>query len=147
MDADNFTGTGFASFCSVQLNDRTFFSTGPRDGRGLGGRIALRREHFELTGGYDEHMVDWGCDDYELSLRLEKQNLNNRPIYNKRFMHAIPHSDELRTEYSVFNDKWETHTINNQILEHNRANDVINPNGENFGRGRVQRNSDQWITV
>lgn len=147
VDADNYTGAGFAEFCSAQLADRHSFLTGPRDGRGLGGRIALRREHFLQAGGYDERIVDWGGCDFELSLRLEKLALKNRPIFKDRFLQAIAHSDELRTHYSEFDDKWTTHEINESILKDNQTRQVQNPNGSNFGRGRVQKNFGQWISV
>jgi GT2 family glycosyltransferase len=32
--------------------------------------LALRRDIFERTGGFDEGLVDWGSEDAELSLRL-----------------------------------------------------------------------------
>jgi GT2 family glycosyltransferase len=35
-----------------------------------GAFIALRREVFEATGGFDEGLVHWGSEDAELSLRL-----------------------------------------------------------------------------
>lgn len=147
VDADNFTGPGFAEFCSAQLADKHSFLSGPRDGRGLGGRIALRREHFYQTGGYDERIVDWGGCDYELTLRLGRLALKNRPILIERYLEAISHSDELRTHYSAFNDKWETSGHIESILNENEKHQVLNPNRLNFGCGRVQKNFRQWITV
>ena len=31
---------------------------------------AMRRDVFELTGGFDDGMIRWGCEDTELSIRL-----------------------------------------------------------------------------
>ena len=112
VDADNFVGKGFADFLSAQLNDGQSYVAGPRDGRGLGGRIALKREHFEQCGGYDEHIIDWGGDDYELRCRLDRLPLQRRQIHRPQHLKSIQHSDELRTLYSDYDDKWTTAEIN-----------------------------------
>jgi len=46
-------------------------STGPCEVPLLSGCFwAMRRDVFELTGGFDDGMIRWGCEDTELSIRL-----------------------------------------------------------------------------
>ncbi len=147
VDADNFVGKGFASFISAHLDDGSSYLAGPRDGRGLAGRIALRKEHFELVGGYDERIEDWGGDDHEFRSRLDRIPLTFRPVYQSRHLHAIQHSDELRMTYSGHDDKWSSASVNTRILEDNLNRHIVNPNGQHFGVGRVKHNFEQWIEI
>lgn len=147
LDADNFTGPGFARFISAQLNDGHSYLTGPRDGRGLGGRIALLRQHFKLTGGYDERFTDWGSEDSEFISRLNQLELNCRHIFRSQHLNSIQHSDELRMRYSKFDDKWESNEASMALSEANQSEKLLNPNGISFGTGHVQHNFRKWITV
>ena len=147
VDADNFVGQGFANYVSAQLSDGNSYIAGPRDGRGLGGRVAIKREHFELTGGYDERIIDWGGDDVEFTSRLDRLGLKRRQVHNERFLGSIKHSDDLRTLYSEYRDKWLTAELSTQYMEQNQADLILKPNGHSYGHGTVQRNFSEWVTV
>jgi hypothetical protein len=64
--------------------------------RGISGRIAVTKEAFIKTGGYDESRYnDWGPDDKDFNFRL--QRLGYRPLaIANRFLGAIHHSEKLR---------------------------------------------------
>lgn len=147
VDADNFTGPGFAAYIAAHLQDGHSFVTGPRDGRGLAGRMAIRREHYELSGGYDERIVDWEGDDFEFTSRLERLGLKRRTIHRERFLRSIRHDDSLRTRYSAIKDKWASAEANTQYRLNIQSSATINPNGTTGGRGRVRRNFGDWVCV
>ena len=57
MDADNFSGCGFADYLMREFSSRSsIFVKGK--GHGLGGRLAFRRDEFLALGGYDEAMAE-----------------------------------------------------------------------------------------
>lgn len=69
VDADNFTGNGFASYLNKLANihsRRVIFAKGKRR---INGRIGMFKDEFEFIGGYDEDLVGYGGDDHSLILR------------------------------------------------------------------------------
>jgi len=78
LDADNFTGPGFANFLADNFTADSFFyvnmvKEGPdRMPRGVNGRIAVTRTQFLLSGGYDEQYDTWSPDDKDFNARLRR---------------------------------------------------------------------------
>lgn len=105
LDADNFTGVGFASYIADEFekahaaNQPIFICASTvldsSGDYGICGRIALSRNAFLKTGGYDEKFDTYSPDDADLILRL--QRLGYKPVtLDKPFMTWISHGHEVR---------------------------------------------------
>jgi hypothetical protein len=103
IDADNFTGAGFASYIAEQLSSSSgdgepFFRPTmeqPLTDYGICGRIGMTRHAFLKIGGYDERFTTYAPDDRDMILRL--QRIGCQPVdIESRFLSAISHSDEMR---------------------------------------------------
>jgi hypothetical protein len=103
LDADNFTGPGFADYLVEQFreNPNSFmWSKMVKDGdgrlpRGISGRIAVTRDAFLIAGGYDEQFNTWSPDDKDFNLRLQRLGYEAREIDGK-YLDAIRHNDKMR---------------------------------------------------
>jgi hypothetical protein len=99
VDADNFTGEGFAESTSKMFTTRqdSFCRCSSRTSSGWGnnGRIALTRSNFIRLGGYDEAMTGWGWEDTDLRNRSRRINLRYS-TYEARHCHAINHDNSER---------------------------------------------------
>ncbi len=106
LDADNFTGPGFAAYVRKQLKAFDFLSGGviehdriiATNVSGVEGRNALPRELFWTLGGFDEHFSNWGYEDSNLSERMMALGLAGATIDN-HYLSCIDHDDELRTRF------------------------------------------------
>jgi hypothetical protein len=106
LDADNFTGPGFAAYVRRQLREFDFLSGGVIDGkrvvatnvRGVEGRNVVPRELFREFGGFDEDFSSWGYEDSNLSERMMAAGLSGRTI-DAGHLSCIDHGDELRTRF------------------------------------------------
>jgi Sulfotransferase domain/N-terminal domain of galactosyltransferase len=103
IDADNFTGEGFAEYLTEKFREPNIFMwtrVRPLDGsdklpRGCSGRIAVRATDFLKVGGYDEKYDTWGPDDKDFNARLRLLGLDAREI-DHRFIDVILHNDKMR---------------------------------------------------
>lgn len=109
LDADNLTGPNFAGYIDevfrVARVDANMYGLPGiflwarmlqgKMRRGVSGRIAMTTKDFWLTGGYDELYEDWGPDDKDMNVRLER--LGRIPVeIPAQFLDAIHHQDKLR---------------------------------------------------
>ena len=134
VDADNYTGFGFAEFIN-RLNEscidkKPFFSKGKR---GLHGRIGVRKSDFISLGGYDEDLSGYGWDDHSLLLRAMMSD------YRLMWWHgnsSIDFTKRIKTPrnlvgQSMLNKNWkETEKKNQEITlqKINSGNLVVNRN-------------------
>jgi len=98
LDADNFTGKGFASFLisSFDRDSNIFLSSrGNTKQPDLLGRICCRKSDFMSIGGYDEDMEGYGFEDFDLINRLDLFGLRKTEI-DDIYLDAIAHSDKER---------------------------------------------------
>jgi hypothetical protein len=103
LDADNFTGPGFAEYVDQQFEDggevflwsRMVKSGDGRLPRGISGRIACTREAFFLAGGYDEKYETHSPDDKDFHARLHRLRFDAVEI-DPVYLRAIPHNDKMR---------------------------------------------------
>lgn len=151
LDADNLTGQGFSKYVQAMFDradyDRQMFScpniflwarmVPGQMKRGVSGRIAMTSRAFLLAGGYDERFADWGPDDKDMSVRLER--LGFLPVeIDACYLDAIHHKDKLRfREYPHARPapgvtSHECYTPNERTVV----------NFGNFGCGTVYRNFD-----
>lgn len=113
VDADNYTGSGFASYLSEEFsNDQDVFlcAGGARDNiacSDIGGRICIRSEDFWKLGGYDEAMCNYGFEDFDLINRLELIELEKKLITNESYLSVIEHDtrDRITEEFPYRNIK------------------------------------------
>lgn len=106
LDADNFTGKGFARFLAGEFADdrpvlvypATVTRKALPEGKdGCFGRIAMRREDFHALGGYSEaYKKGWGFEDLDLIVRALANKFKPRPIFNPEFLDVIAHDHEER---------------------------------------------------
>jgi hypothetical protein len=102
LDADNFTGEGFAHYinnifdtdCPMALNVLNVPAAGPD----VTGRICLRKKDFLELNGYDERLEGYGYEDNDLINRLELSGIRFQKISNPAFLKYIPHSDQERIQ-------------------------------------------------
>ena len=103
LDADNFTGPGFADYVaeqfrgqeSVFLWSRMIKEGKERLNRGISGRIAVRPLAFMLVGGYDEKYHTHSPDDKDFNARLRRLGYDGLEIDSK-YLLAINHSEKMR---------------------------------------------------
>jgi hypothetical protein len=108
LDADNFTGKGFARALADKFADGTHafvhpsssaLEDFPSEERGAFGRIALLREDFIALGGYSEtRFKGWGYEDTDFIIRAFAYGLKPRPIFEHDFLKAIAHDNEERVK-------------------------------------------------
>jgi N-terminal domain of galactosyltransferase len=147
VDADNFIGRNFTDYIRCFVREGVSFVRGPGDGRGLRGRLAAFRSDLVGLGGFDERFIDWGAEDRDLQTRLRLCGLHEKIIAPERFLRSIQHGDELRVRHHELKDKRKSLKRNLVLARNNAVNQVLNPNGLNFGVGRVQRNFTEWIDL
>lgn len=142
LDADNFTGPGFAEWIAGEMRQADgdvflwsrMIQHGPdRLPRGISGRIAVTKQQFLLAGGYDEKFSTWSPDDKDFNARLRRLGFDALEI-DTQFLNAITHPDQMR-----FREYKHASTINYDdasILEC----DTTIANWGNVGCGCVYRN-------
>lgn len=102
MDADNFSGPGFAAYINRLFNKNADIFLSPP---GLGpdrrwwdvqGRICLWRKDFYHFRGYDEEIRDYGYEDKDFKQRMITGGCRKTLIRPPEYLQAISHSDQLR---------------------------------------------------
>lgn len=102
VDADNFTGQGFAAYLMNEFStDNNIFlcAGGENDGipyPDMGGRICISMDDFKAIGGYDEDMCNYGFEDFDLISRLEMNQLKKKLIGDECYLTAIKHEIKSR---------------------------------------------------
>lgn len=104
IDADNFSGQGYAKYVNehFQRMPVSFLTTigirkvkNPID---VLGRVCFMKKDFIRVGGFDEFMKGYGFDDYDFVNRLGLAGLSRKLIASQRYLSAISHSKEERSE-------------------------------------------------
>ena len=67
---------------------------------GLDGLVFVHRDDFEKAGGYNEDILWYGSDDYELYRRLDRLPSIRMYVYEKYVRH-VPHSWESRLRHKM----------------------------------------------
>ncbi len=170
IDADNYTGKGFASYVKKMFDsDRNIFLSaigsmqmGRRD---CLGRICLLKEDFFKIGGFDERMNSYGFEDYDLINRLSMAGLKNTIITKRNFLTAIEHAnvERLKNEAPVnsvrglyinyisashsellitFNDLH----VQTAVIQNNRALNSVSAVNRTFNKYEISVAGNEWIT-
>ncbi len=101
VDADNFIGNGFAQYVNnVFCNNQNCYAAVDRKKTSADfyGRICLRKEDFWKINGYDESMVGYGFEDYDLWNRLEMIGRKAFYIDDPKYLKSVEHGDDERIE-------------------------------------------------
>ena len=151
VDADNYTGSGFARFLGFQMgmNESNVFLCpdhvkikslphGPlRPMRGYAGRLAIRVQDFIKMGGYDETFDTWRGEDTDINQRMLRMGFRMEFIPNS-FLEVIPHGGDVRfKQYQharVYERAYEFKIIQSRT-------ETVSNYG-NWGCGEVFRNFD-----
>jgi hypothetical protein len=146
LDADNYTGPGFASAIAKVFNGHADAFMRPLKGsevrggayiggvpNGAHGRIAIAASAFLEAGGYNERYAKWSPDDEDFFCRLRRMGF--KPVNIPReHLTVIAHDDETRFEqYPDVQPTWQ------QWHEVHAAKDTVVNYGR-FGCGVVYRN-------
>lgn len=151
LDADNFTGVGFAELVATRFREPGIFLVpdhltiqslphGPlRPCRGFAGRLAVRAADFIKAGGYDEVYNTWRGEDIDMNFRLERIGFTRRFIENG-YLNTIPHNADVRFKEYPHARQFE----NPDEVKVIRARTETVVNFGRFGMGIVRRNSDPF---
>lgn len=151
LDADNYTGPGFASYIAQQFSlygPNTFLwakmiKEGPlRTARGISGRIVCTSKAFVKSGGYDEQFSTWSPDDKDFNIRLQRLGYHAKEI-DRQYLDAVPHTDKMR--FREYPDA--ALSGGEDDFEAVHASETTVANFGNFGCGSVYRNFSDTPTV
>ena len=115
VDADNYTGRGFADYLrsvfrrrpnSVVATNRFDRRLNAETYKGSMGRLAMSAEIFAALGGYDEsaRFRGWSGEDTDLLIRAFRMRHRLVMIRNRRFLKVVPHSDLERIRNTDYVD-------------------------------------------
>jgi Sulfotransferase domain/N-terminal domain of galactosyltransferase len=141
LDADNYTGRGFASYIADQYAKKgpdLFMWARMIKGvmvRGINGRLIVTRDQFINVGGYDERYKTWERDDKDMNERLCRMGYRSEEI-DPQFLLGERHSNKLRfKEYPHIRAKCDS----GDLPDMNQS-EVTVVNFGAFGCGTVRRN-------
>jgi hypothetical protein len=146
LDADNFTGNGFAACVA----ERFQYSHTPgiflaaniipgqgRQFRGCNGRIVVTAHQFLNAGGYDERFDTWAPDDKDFNARLQRLGYTAIEI-PRDYLRSVVHGDGQRfQEYPHAREK-----VGEYEQEMENPSDATIANYGRVGVGTVYRNFD-----
>jgi hypothetical protein len=144
LDADNYTGPGFAQHIRAELAEDAnafLWARMVKDGdgrlpKGISGRIAVTTAQFLKAGGYDEKFNTWSPDDKDFQHRLRRLGFTPREIAPE-YLRAILHNDKLRfREYPHAKTDQTEEQFHQEIYE----SDKTIANFGHIGIGNVYRN-------
>ena len=105
LDADNFTGPGFAQFIADNFRGNGTFmcpdfetiknDPANRPARGFAGRLAISPQDFIKAGGYDERFDTWRGEDMDLIARLRRMGYNQQ-FFDNCHLDAVRHGAGVR---------------------------------------------------
>lgn len=99
LDADNFTGPGFANYINsrfVESKGVYLVSIDKLPSTSVIGRVCLKKEDFYKVEGYDENMFGYGWEDIDFYNRLNLIGLNREYISGEKFLNSIDHDSDSR---------------------------------------------------
>ena len=152
LDADNFTGNGFAEFIADSFREpllpgiflcpnfahiKSLPHGALRPARGYAGRLVVWSQTFVKLGGLCETFETWRGEDIHIVQRLQRMGYAMRYIPNE-YLHALNHNSAVRFREYPHAQQYEN---NNQVDIIKARTDTVCNYG-NFGCGTVYRNFD-----
>lgn len=145
MDSDNETGAGFAEWLRRAVKEGRWAGTESFTDD-FGGRQAFRRKDFYDMSGFDEQMIGWGSDDYDISRRAKALGLKCAEV-PAIYKYSLSHSNELRGRYMEITDRDATNKMNMDRCNKTHAAGTIRVNPGRWGAIIVERNFEGRITA
>jgi glycosyltransferase involved in cell wall biosynthesis len=102
VDADVVLADGFIAFVDAMLGPGQYAKfADPASARenSVQGTCVIHRSHFDLVGGYDEVLTNYGGEDLELYERLAIGRIERRIIDQSLIVEVIDHSRAQRTRF------------------------------------------------
>ena len=147
LDADMYAGKDlYKQLLSVFKHENTTFACAIDY---VNGKMATTKQCFLDITGYDEKMMGWGVEDFDMMQR--SRFYGNRFAYNKNreFSVSIPHDNETRVKN--FNPKFKnmdtTQQANAYIHKYNMVNKIIAANRGQWGKAKITKNFSQQIEI
>lgn len=137
MDADNFTGPGYAAKLAGMFSENpNVCVTSDFKASSLTGKIALSKENFLRLRGYDESFTGWGAEDPDLVLRFDRSVVKSVRV-KWPGEGAIKHSNEERVRNFEMGgkDHFQTNKVNWERAKSRPSTEPINKSG--FGKASV----------
>lgn len=107
IDADNFTGWGFASYLNDQFNKNNNIYMKGLEGDAEG-RACLWKSDFLKLRGYDEKILDWGYEDTDFYYRMRDQIKRSEVnITDSKYLNTIKHNELERMKNGLYNSEIE----------------------------------------
>ncbi len=143
VDADNFTGKGFAAHLGdLFAPSRSIFVIPPAGiSAGMFGRISMRKSDFLALGGYNEKLV-YGLDrgeDPELISRARRKGIREARFDGAFSAAPLQHSDRERTKYTRPGKEGKRARI--------RRGEIVANDGVSWGAASVVKNFSETIHV
>ena len=110
IDADNFTGPGFAEYINEQFNNKdNIFLIGGKEGFwDTKGRVCLWKSDFLKLNGYDERILDWGYEDIDFYYRVNNYlGRTEVKIEEDKYLQTIKHDEIEKMQNGVYHSEIE----------------------------------------
>ena len=144
INADHFTGKGFATYVNVVFNENSnavlttvdYFKINPNYNppKDVFGRVCVKKSDFLKVGGFDEKMENYGFEDWDFVNRLELLGCKRVLIEDFSYLNYIPHTEQER--YSIKNsDKLYRFYIN--YLTASKSNVIVLFTDNTFKQGTL----------
>jgi len=93
IDADNFTGKGFARYINEEFNNNPniFLTANQKGYSDLCGKVCVWKSDFSNVRGYDEKILDYGYEDVDFYSRLKRIGRSEMKIKNSAYLQSIKH--------------------------------------------------------
>jgi glycosyltransferase involved in cell wall biosynthesis len=144
LDADNYLGKNFAHYVNYcfRINDKISCQFAGKGFRFFDtcGKIALTRDDFINSGGYNEELAPFAGEDIDLLKRLEVMgnSITVVPIIN--FLRTVKHDNKLRLKNIGNNTMEDMRRINKCLTEKYVTNNKYRVNIEGFTPYTVTEN-------
>lgn len=96
LDADYYLDKFFLTHNKLPKDKKSFVCGKIQKPWNLCGFLFVHRENFFAVNGYNERIINYGYDDYDIYIRLESIGLK-RIFLNSDFITHLPHDESNRT--------------------------------------------------
>jgi glycosyltransferase involved in cell wall biosynthesis len=148
VDADNWTGPGFAAMLNRLANERPKQAVFVKGWQLLRGRVGVyRQEWMDLLGGYDESLTGYGHDDQDLvdrALMLKFRSM----WFGGQYVTRIRTEREVKVE-NMENKKWRrTEAANRARSAENIERGILKSNeGRKWGSAILKKNFKEVVIL
>ena len=148
VDADNWTGPGFASVLNRLANERQSRAVFTKGRQLIRGRLAFYKQEWEKElGGYDETLQHYGHDDMDLMYRALLQGFRLM-WFGKDYVERIRTGSLERVQNMAVKNWRHTEKINRAVSDSNIERGLLKSNeGRTWGAAVVQKNFTENLFV